>query len=117
MVGTAARQAPAGFVDLHAHIVPGVDDGPNTRAEALEMLSAARSSGTAAIVATPHMSFRYRHEPERAEEEIERLQSQAPRGLYLFPGCEIEINDESLRALFADPRRFTLNHSRYALVE
>jgi protein-tyrosine phosphatase len=113
----AVSPARAGFVDLHAHVIPSVDDGPATFEQARAMLVAARAAGTAAIVATPHLSFRYRHEPEQVERALEELQRQAPDGLYLFSGCEIEINDESLRKVLAHPRRYTINHSRYALVE
>ena len=42
-----------GFVDLHSHVLPGVDDGAETWDEALGMLRKAASSQTAVIVATP----------------------------------------------------------------
>ena len=44
-----------GFVDLHTHVIPGVDDGPATLEETIEVLRAAYDAGTRALVATPHM--------------------------------------------------------------
>lgn len=44
-----------GYVDIHSHLLPGLDDGAGSFAEAVEMLRAARRCGTVAMVATPHM--------------------------------------------------------------
>lgn len=41
-------------VDIHSHILPGIDDGAQSREETLAMLQAAKRAGVAAIVATPH---------------------------------------------------------------
>lgn len=43
-----------GFVDLHAHILPGLDDGPRTMEQTLAMARAAAADGTDIILATPH---------------------------------------------------------------
>jgi protein-tyrosine phosphatase len=42
-------------VDLHVHLIPGVDDGPATREETLAILAEAHAQGTRFMVATPHM--------------------------------------------------------------
>ncbi len=44
-----------GRADLHFHLLPGVDDGPSTMDEALDLARAAVAEGTRAIVATPHV--------------------------------------------------------------
>ena len=40
--------------DLHSHILPGIDDGPSTMEESIEMARLAYEDGTRTIVATPH---------------------------------------------------------------
>lgn len=45
------------FTDLHCHLLPGVDDGPQTMAESLEYAAAAVAAGTTTIVATPHVEL------------------------------------------------------------
>jgi len=45
-----------GFVDLHSHVLPAIDDGARDLTEALAMLRAAAASGTTTIAATPHLS-------------------------------------------------------------
>lgn len=49
------RRAMHGFVDLHSHVLPGIDDGPPDLPGALEMARAAAGAGTAVLAATPHL--------------------------------------------------------------
>lgn len=44
-----------GFVDIHTHLLPGIDDGPRTLEDAVEMARAAMAAGTRTIAATPHL--------------------------------------------------------------
>jgi len=46
-----------GFVDLHCHLLPGVDDGPATLDESVAYAAAAAAAGTTTIVATPHVEL------------------------------------------------------------
>ena len=43
-----------GYVDMHAHILPGVDDGARTLQESIEMMNVAYEQGVRTIYATPH---------------------------------------------------------------
>ena len=43
-----------GFIDIHAHILPGVDDGAENMQEALYMAYMAYNNGIRHIIATPH---------------------------------------------------------------
>ncbi|MEA2305964.1 MAG: protein-tyrosine phosphatase [Solirubrobacteraceae bacterium] len=47
------------MIDLHCHILPGIDDGPQTLADSLAIARAAVAAGTRTIVATPHVSWEY----------------------------------------------------------
>lgn len=47
------------MIDLHCHVLPGLDDGPRTLADSVELCRAAAASGTSTIVATPHVSADY----------------------------------------------------------
>jgi protein-tyrosine phosphatase len=46
-----------GRTDLHCHLLPGVDDGPDTMAESVAYAAAAVEAGTSTIVATPHVEL------------------------------------------------------------
>jgi protein-tyrosine phosphatase len=66
-----------GRVELHFHLLPGVDDGPATMAESLELARAAVADGTATVVTTPHVRADYVTDvaelPERVREMREAL--------------------------------------------
>jgi protein-tyrosine phosphatase len=46
-------------IDLHCHVLPGIDDGPATIADSIALARAAAADGTRTIVATPHVSWDY----------------------------------------------------------
>jgi protein-tyrosine phosphatase len=46
-----------GYVDLHCHLLPGVDDGPQTLDESVAYAAAMAAAGTTTIVATPHVEL------------------------------------------------------------
>ena len=52
-----------GFVDIHFHLLWGMDDGPEQASVSLRMGELAYQQGTRAIIATPHCSARYRYDP------------------------------------------------------
>lgn len=78
------------MLDIHAHILPGVDDGAADDTEAVEMLKAAQRAGIDRIVATPHVSNRNRI--ERTKSTYERLRNVAQdHGIKLIQGCELSV--------------------------
>ena len=46
------------MIDIHCHILPGIDDGPSDMNESIEMASVAAAAGITTIVATPHLKDR-----------------------------------------------------------
>jgi protein-tyrosine phosphatase len=106
-----------GFVDIHCHVVPGLDDGPANLPAAAELAQAAYCSGTLAVVATPHRSLRYAWSGEAFTHGLQRLQQHLPAGFTVFGGCELELSDEAWKSFESSPSRHCLNRSRYVLVE
>jgi protein-tyrosine phosphatase len=45
----------SGFVDIHAHVLPGIDDGPRELEQSLELIRAAQASGIVTLAVTPHL--------------------------------------------------------------
>lgn len=107
----------AGFVDIHCHVIAGMDDGPKDDRQTHMLLDAARATGVAAIVATPHCSSRYGLDADDRDDRLASVEAMANGSPLLFAGCELELTDERLRQFFEAPRRYTLNGSRYVLVE
>ena len=66
-----------GIIDIHTHILPGIDDGSRDWDESRRMLEAAYQQGTRCIIATPHYSRRGL--PPQIYELAERLSEEAGR--------------------------------------
>jgi protein-tyrosine phosphatase len=107
------------MIDLHSHVLPGVDDGPKSLEESLDVLKRAAKEVTA-IAATPHVGARYPTTAALMERELDRTASALSAGgsrLRLLPGGEVELG--WLGGLSDDElHRFSLAGSgRYLLVE
>jgi protein-tyrosine phosphatase len=60
-------------IDLHCHVLPGIDDGPQTMAGSLALARVASASGVRTLVATPHVSWRYPNEAEKIAQLVAEL--------------------------------------------
>ncbi|MCS7041396.1 MAG: hypothetical protein NZR01_01235 [Bryobacteraceae bacterium] len=105
------------MIDLHAHILPGVDDGPASLEESLAMVRMAAQAGTKEIVAAPHCSRKYPFQPALVQRRWEELQSLAGETIRIHRGCEVEITSEAVRAVLAAPARYTIRGFQYLLAE
>lgn len=82
------------MIDLHCHLLPGIDDGPATMAEAVAMARAAWEQGTRTVVCTPHMHPSYPTRVERIHEGVAALREAlagAEVPLEVLPGAEISL--------------------------
>lgn len=107
------------MIDLHSHILWGVDDGARTPADSVEIARAAVEDGIEAVAATPHVRDDYPTEPEAMEERLRELRSLLAREgvpLEVLPGGEVAL--ERLSRPPEELRRFGLGgNPRYLLVE
>jgi protein-tyrosine phosphatase len=97
-----------GYVDLHCHLLPGVDDGPATLDESADMAAAAVAAGTRVIAATSHINRGFGLLPEDlapAREQVSRRLREDGIPLEVIQGGEVAISrvegldDADLRAL------------------
>jgi protein-tyrosine phosphatase len=105
------------MVDIHCHILPGLDDGPAGIEESLAMAEAAIADGITHVVATPHSSNEFVFNYQRVRQVREELQTKIGDRLALATGCDFHLNPENLAALRADAPRFCINQHGYLLVE
>lgn len=108
------------IIDIHSHILPGLDDGPRAAEESLEMLKAAWEQGITGVIATPHHSGRYPNEdPVRIRRTCEKLQDllekrQIP--IRVYTGQELTCQ-EDLPDRLKQGKVLTMADSRYILLE
>lgn len=110
------------MIDLHTHILPGIDDGARDMADSLEMAEMALESGVQCIAATPHSNQNgrfenyYNENTRRIFREFCEALEKEHLPLTVLPGMEI-FASEDLDEKLKDGRLIGLNASRYCLVE
>jgi protein-tyrosine phosphatase len=106
-------------VDLHSHILPGVDDGAPDIEASIAMARTAAADGITIMVATPHVSFEYELDPMDVGRRVGELNLALAREeipLAVLPGGEIALS--RLTALEpAELRMLSLGAGPYLLVE
>lgn len=109
------------MIDLHCHILPGVDDGPAGFEESLAMARMAAADGVRVIVATPHVSDQYDYPaPDLIRELTGRLNGliqQEGLGLRVLPGAEVRTSPELVEALQAGKVMTLADRGKCVLVE
>jgi protein-tyrosine phosphatase len=109
--------AGGSMIDIHSHILPGLDDGSPSMEESVAMARVAAEAGTTDIVATPHANLQYSFDPELVERKIAEL-SQACQGiLRIHYGCDFHLHYDNVQDALANPSKYAVNHKIYLLVE
>lgn len=110
------------MVDIHTHILPGIDDGSVEIEESLEMAELALDGGTEYLIATPHSNQMGRFENFCSQElialfrDFQEALSQEEIPLKTYLGMEIYAT-EDMEQKIRDGMLISLNQSRYYLVE
>lgn len=109
------------MIDLHIHLLPAVDDGPEDLDEAVAMCEAAVADGCTALVATPHQRCPrwWNDDPAGLGSLLEELERRLEPDLDLRLGAEVRVDSDLLSDLDRHPATgvLPLAASRYLLVE
>lgn len=108
------------MIDVHSHVLPGIDDGARNMDMSIQMLRKAEQEGTEAVVMTPHFCRGYGEASSvQVRELTERLKEQMKHegiSLELHPGQEVFLTDSTIRDL-EQGIIMGINDTRYMLVE
>lgn len=104
------------MIDLHCHILPGIDDGSGSLEESLAMAAMAADQGIRHMVATPHCITGSVREVMSNVTMLQELLREEHIPLQLYPGMEIFGTCDTAR-LLTEGKLLTLNDSRYPLIE
>lgn len=105
------------MIDLHSHVLPGIDDGPQTIEGGLDILRSAEADGITRIAATPHVRHDFPTTPEQMELALAQLREAAGDiAVDLLSGGELDLeyteslDDDTLRrfGLGGNPRLLLL---------
>ena len=105
------------MVDIHCHILPGIDDGPQSWELTAEMCRIAARDGVTHIVATPHCNHEFAYDRDRCTEMLGELSDSAEGKLTFSLGCDFHFSYDNIQDALAHPRRYTIGESQYLLVE
>ena len=110
------------MVDIHCHCLPGIDDGPSTTDESLQLCRSLSENGIGRVIATPHQLGRYdtsntaihiRH----LTDDLNHRLKQSGIDLTVYPGADVRV-DERIAALLETDQILTLaDGGRYLLLE
>ena len=122
--GYTERQTLYGvsMIDIHAHILSGVDDGSTDLAASLEMLKIAVDNGTTSIIATPHIIEKNKSlswsEIVIRTQELQQQATLSGLDIKIYAGAELEMNWDLLDLLKdSSDRPYCLAGSNYLLIE
>lgn len=105
------------MIDIHSHILPGLDDGSPSLEESIAMLQTAAAAGTTDIVASPHANMQFSFDPGDVERRIAELQAAAGELPRIHYGCDFHLTPENIDDALRAPGKYSINHRGYLLVE
>jgi protein-tyrosine phosphatase len=108
------------MIDIHHHLLWGVDDGAADLETSLDMARMAAADGITHIACTPHANSEYEYVPAAIDEkitELQRLVHAEGLELKLGRGCDFHLSYDNLQEAKTDPARFSINGLGYLLVE
>ena len=108
------------MIDVHSHIVFGVDDGSRTIDESIEMIKEAYSAGFKKIIVTPHyMEEYYENDVQEINKRIIKIIGELKKthcDVQILQGNEIYITD-NITKLLENKKATSLNYQQYVLFE
>ena len=105
------------MIDIHSHVLYGMDDGSPDIEVSLEMLRMAGRHGTTDIVASPHANLEYRFDPELIAERKAALEERNDSGVKVHLGCDFHLQYENIADALRNSRKYTIANGPYILVE
>jgi protein-tyrosine phosphatase len=105
------------MIDLHCHILNGLDDGARSMSDSLAMAEMAVADGITHVVATPHSSNEFRFDYQEVQRRAEELRREVGDRLKIATGCDFHLNPENIAALKRNAEPFCIHQKSYLLVE
>jgi len=110
------------YVDIHCHCLPGIDDGPATMSEAIELCRALVSDGIGTVAATPHQLGRFDslNDANQIREAVRLVNEKLYDNdidLCVLPGADVRVDERTCGLLRADKIMTVGDGGRYLMLE
>lgn len=108
------------MIDIHHHLLWGMDDGASTLETSIAMAKMAAADGITHIVCSPHANGQYVYDPRVVAERITELQRVLDHdsiAVKLGRGCDFHMSYENIQEAKVNPSKFSINGLGYLLVE
>ncbi|MFL6437863.1 MAG: tyrosine-protein phosphatase [Terriglobales bacterium] len=105
------------MIDIHCHVLPGIDDGAASWEVAMQMCKMAARGGIEHIVATPHANNRFRYDRPRLAALLKELENKVNGRPRLSLGCDFHLSYDNFLAVLEHPSQFTIDETGYLLLE
>ena len=105
------------MIDVHSHILPGIDDGSKSMQETLELIAEAKKAGFDAIISTSHyIEDYYEADEQKRMGLISEILNETDADIDIYLGSEIYISPNSAK-LINESKASTINNTDYVLFE
>ena len=108
------------MIDIHCHILPGIDDGAKTSGDTLTMLKSAIDEGITTITATPHHNPQFNNESPlilKKVKEVQNIIDEHQLPIEVLPGQEVRIYGDLLKEFSEGKLLTAAGTSSYILIE